>query len=278
MALFCSYMSFISYNGEIVDASLPVLHVHNRAFKYGDGVFETMRMWNGNILLQDLHFERLLNGLATMEIRNDRSFRETVVASIHQLCERNGCCSSAKVRVAAFREEAKGAGFSIEVTPLPHQYYQLNNEGWAIDVYPDVLKSGDVFANLKSANYLPYVMADLHARANELDESLVLNTRLFIADGSKTNVFIIKDQVVFTPALDQGCVAGVMRLFVINEMKNNAHNIRETEVSTEMLLNADEVFMTNAIKGIQWVKSFRNKVYGSTLTRQLFNTLFSSPR
>jgi len=269
-------MSFVSYNGEIVDASLPVLQIHNRAFKYGDGVFETMRMWNGNILLQDFHFERLLHGLTTLEITNDKSFPEIVSASIHQLCERNSCCSSAKIRVAVFREEANGAGFSIEVTPLPHQSYQLNNEGWGIDIYPEVLKNCDVFSNLKSASYLPYVMADLYAKVNGLQECLVMNTHHFIADGSKTNIFIVKDKVVFTPALDQGCVAGVMRRFIINQLQKSAYSIQETEVSAEMLLNAEEVFMTNAIKGIQWVRSFRNKVYDSTITRQFFDTFLAA--
>ncbi|RZL15018.1 MAG: hypothetical protein EOO89_15140, partial [Pedobacter sp.] len=142
---------------------------------------------------------------------------QEMVEKILDLCKLNNCVELARVRLAVFRDSENSTGYTIEAVGITDQNMQWNEEGFVIDMYPYARKACDVFANLKTANYLPYVMADIYAKENDLDEVLVLNSYNNICDASKTNIFCIKDKTIFTPAMDQGCVNGVMRRFVIEE-------------------------------------------------------------
>jgi branched-chain amino acid aminotransferase len=113
-------------------------------------------------------------------------------------------------------------------------------------------------------------MAAMFAHEQKLDESIVLNAKGFIADGSKTNLFLIKDNKIYTPALIEGPVNGVMRRHLVNELKKENYSIIEKEIKIEDLLDADEVFFTNALRGIQWAEKFRDKTYKNTITKKIF--------
>jgi branched-chain amino acid aminotransferase len=143
-----------------------------------------------------------------------------------------------------------------------------------IDIFPDARKSIDVFSNLKSANYLPYVMAAIWAKENKLNDALILNQHDRICDSTIANVFWVNDNKVFTPPLNEGCVAGVMRKKILElAMHKSDHLMQEHILTKEILLQADEVFLTNAIAGIRWVKEFRSKVYKNTISSKIFTTL-----
>ncbi len=268
-------MSLVCYNGIFFDATAPVLFADNRSFRYGDGVFETMRFSKGKILLDAYHYDRLLTSLTLLQIQYSEGLIVQLSNNIGELCNKNNCTSAARIRLAAFRGADNKTEYLIEATPLTNSFYQWNEEGWEIDIYPDARKSYDAFANLKSANYLPYVLADLYAKQSFFKECLVLNTRNFIADGSKTNIFIVKDKDVYTPALTEGCVDGVMRRFIIDELNKIGNIVKQTEIDIDLLLSADEVFLTNAIQGMQWAKKFRTKIYTHEIVRQIFNSVFS---
>ena len=132
-----------------------------------------------------------------------------------------------------------------------------------IDLYPHARKNPDAFSNLKTANFLPYVLADLFARERGIDDALVLNAFNFICDSSKANIFLIKEQEVFTPALHQGCISGTRRRFLLDELKRAGYRIHQDEVSEQQLLEADEVFLTNSVYDLRWVNHFRDKTYSS---------------
>ncbi len=269
-------MNLICCNGIFSDADKPVLQAQNRSFKYGDGVFETMRLRNGKLLLKELHFDRLINSLQLLQIKFSSSFIEEITTLITELSKKNNCLKSARIRMAVFREDDNSAGYLIEATPLQNGFYGWNEKGWKIEIYLQAKKATDAFSVLKSANYLPYVMVGLGAKELGVDECLVLNTAGNIADGSKTNVFIIKDGTVFTPALTEGCVSGVMRQHLIGKLKNTNHAVVETQLKIEDVQTADEVFLTNAIIGVQWVQSFQKKDYGTNITQQIFKNVILS--
>jgi branched-chain amino acid aminotransferase len=146
---------------------------------------------------------------------------------------------------------------------------ELNSNGLIIDVYPDAKKSCDKFANLKSNNYLPYIMAALHAKKIKVNDCILLNNYDRVCDTTIANIFIIKDDIIYTPPLSDGCVAGVMRRWIIEKL-HAGFKIIEKEISIDELENADEVFLTNSVKGIRWVKQFRNKEYKNRLVKQIF--------
>ena len=185
----------------------------------------------------------------------------------------------ARVRLSAFRgngglyEPGNGLHYLIECWPLDLSVNDLNPNGFDIDIYPHARKSCDKFSNLKSASYLPYVMAARYAMENKLDDCLVLNTYDRIADSTIANIFLIKDETLITPSLTEGCVNGVMRRWMIERFK-----VEETGLAIEDILSADGLFLTNAIYGLRWVKQFREKTYSNLQAAKIHAVLRNSIR
>ncbi len=271
-------MNSIYLNGKIVPGDEPVLMVDNRGYRYGDGIFETMKVVHKKIALEALHFERFFSGLASMGFKvpaliTAGRLREQVLA----LTEKNKCDSSARVRLSVFRgnggifESLDDFQYCIECWPLNASIGQLNENGLVIDIFPDARKSCDRFSNLKSANYLPYVMAARYAKENKLNECLVLNVHERIADATIANIFLIKGDRLITPSLNEGGVNGVMRRYLIDNIK-----VEEGEIAESDLWDADEVFLSNAISGIRWVKSFRQKNYSNFQSKKIYKDLIQT--
>jgi branched-chain amino acid aminotransferase len=264
----------VCFSGKFVDASTPIFTADNRGFRYGDGVFETARVANGSLLLAGHHFERLLQGLGLLQIAHAADLDNTLLQLISELCGLNSCSASAKVRLAVFRGANSEAEYVIEATPVKPFPSHLNPHGWAIGLYNEALKTCDAFSNLKTANYLPYVMAQRFALEKGLDECIVLNSRRFIADGSKTNLFVLHGNEVYTPPLSAGCVNGVMRKYVISRLRALGCIVKEEDLEVANVIQASEVFMTNAIEGIRWVKSFGTAHYGNRWLEKMYVPLF----
>lgn len=256
----------------------PVFFVSNRGYRYGDGLFETMKLVNGSIILAAYHFERLFSGLLLLKYGVPKLFtEEKLKVKIFQLCQKNNCIDLARIRLSVFRgngglyDNNKSLQYVIECWPLSHSNNVINENGLVIDIYPVARKGCDKFSNLKSANFLLYSMAALFAEEQKLNDCLVLNTAGNIADSTIANIFIIKNGLVITPALEQGCVNGVMRKHLLQKMKEESYHILEKEVLLEDIENADEVFLTNAIKGIRWVKQFRDSSFSNGKAIEIYN-------
>ncbi|MBK7680688.1 MAG: aminotransferase class IV [Chitinophagaceae bacterium] len=271
-------MNSICFNGKFFSADEPVLLASNRGYRYGDGLFETMKVQQGNILLADYHFERLFTGIAMLQFEMPRLFlRQRTEDEILHLCKKNKCEQLGRVRLSVFRgngglyDEEKALQYLIECWPLNESVSKLNENGLVIDIYSEAEKSCDKFSNLKSANFLPYSMAALYAKEKKVNDCLVLNSTGSIADSTIANLFVIKNGIIVTPGLDEGCVNGVMRRHLLKEMQNAGYDTREVAVSVNDLANADEVFLTNAINGIRWVRQFRDKLYTNIKTTEIYN-------
>jgi branched-chain amino acid aminotransferase len=271
-------MNSICFNGKIIPGNKPVLMASNRSYRYGDGLFETMKLIKGHIILEQFHFERLFAAMSLLKFDIPKLFTEQrIQQEVLQLCQKNGCEKMARVRLSVFRgngglyDEDKTMQYLIECWPLNESVNKLNENGLVIDVYQEARKSCDKFSNLKSANFLPYTMAAQYAKENKLNDCLVLNTKGGIADATIANVFIIKDGVIHTPALDEGCVNGVMRKYLIEKLRGMSYDLREGVLTINDLGNANEVFLTNAINGIRWVRQFRDKMFTNVKTMEIYN-------
>ena len=274
-------MDWINHNGTLVRSGTPVLTAANRGFRYADGLFETLLVKAGRIRLGDYHFDRLFTGLGILRFILPPHFtRESLETQILELCERNRHSTLARVRLVAFRAEgglydpvSLHPHYLIESWPLTPADIGLNADGLVIDVYPDGIKSCDTLANLKSNNFLLYALAALYAKEHRLNDCLVLNNHQRLADSTIANLFWTKNGQVFTPPLSEGGIAGVMRRFLLTTMSAAASPVREEPVTAEDLLNADEVFLTNAIKGIRWVGTFRTSRYTNPLSTSIYSQL-----
>jgi branched-chain amino acid aminotransferase len=280
-------MSKVSLNGKIYPADEPVLLASNRGYRYGHGLFETMKVSNGTIMLEAFHFERLFSGLALLEyslpaLFTPANLREQILL----LCEKNGCVKLGRVRLSVFPGNGglyddgdKLLQYLIECWTLEDTMNQLNENGLVLGVYEHARKSCDVFSQLKSANFLPYAMAAQYARASKLNDSLVLNIHDRIADATIANLFIVGKKRIITPPLREGCVNGVMRRRILesrNELIDIGYSVEELPLEVNDLLDTEEIFLTNAVYGIRWVKDFLGEKYPSTQTTEIYNKVIKT--
>ncbi len=268
-------MNQVCLNGFFFPSHDPVLHASNRGFAYGDGLFETIKVADGNIVLEELHYQRLFHGMEQMKLPKEALAKKNLSPYILELCELNHCLKLGRVRLAVFRSNEGHAHFLIEAQALEHEYTTWNDEGYTLGIYSEVQKGMDKFASLKSANFLPYVMAGIFATENGWDDAIVLNTAGRVADTSRANIFIVKDRKIITPALNEGCVAGVFRQHLL-QLPDKNFEICEGPVTSDDLMTADEVFTTNAIAGLKWVKQIGEKLYFNLVTKSVYQAVIST--
>ena len=273
---------YIYYNGAISGADEKVAGARNRGLKYGDGVFETMLVKEGQVRLGQYHYQRMLDGLRTLKFP-EPSFLTSLPDIIIDLCEKNRMAALARVRLTVFRGNGTLTSSDdpiphlvIESEPVAEDYLSFNKKGLTIDIYKEVKKSCDILSNIKSNNYLPYLMTANHAKDNQLDDCLVLNSYDRICDSSIANLFWVKNNQVFTPPLSEGCVAGVMRRYLIEKIQSAGYAIEEMICPKQKLLEADEIFLTNALFGIRWVQQLREKTYTNKLSSQLYKQFIAT--
>ena len=276
--------TFINFNGKVLPSETAVLTANNRGFRYGDGLFETIKVVAGRLLLEQYHFDRLLAGVQLLQFELSPFFTaEKLAAEVLALCKKNGHQALARVRLVVFRGDGglydpvnHFPHYIIQTWPLPPRSSELNENGLVIDVFPDGRKSCDSFANLKSNNYLLYVLAAIYARKHQLNDCLVLNNYGRIADSTIANLFYCKEGKIYTPPLREGGVAGVMRRYLLEFLPGAGFPVVEKETSREDLEDAEEVFLTNALKGIKWVRSFGAATYGCHLITSISQKVSSN--
>ena len=164
-------------------------------------------------------------------------------------------------------------GYCLELQPIDEPRYFLNEKGLIMDIFTDVPKPCNYLSNIKTCNSLPYVMAGIFKAQNNLDEVFLLNQNGYLCEAGSSNVFVWYQNHLYTPALSEGCVEGVMRQVVINIARKNNIPVTEAQINPEILYEADEVFLTNAGRGIQTVMGYGVKRYFNKLGKALVDEL-----
>jgi branched-chain amino acid aminotransferase len=274
-------MTWFNYNGKLFKENTPVLSVQNRGLRYGDGLFETMKLKNEQLILADEHFSRLWKGLQLLQFDLSRHFTpEKLTAEITALAKKNQLQQAARVRLTIMRGNGglydaanHSPNYCIETMPLPNDNETLNSNGLILGIYEAAKKSCDAFCNVKHNNFLPYVMGALHAKKEKWNDALLLNTMGRICDTTIANIFLVKDNSIYTPSLSEGCVAGIMRQQLLAQLKTAGTGCHQKEITPEELLEADEVFLTNSIYNLRWVQRIGNKEYGNTAAQKIYSLL-----
>ena len=272
---------FINYNGELFPSEHPVMTISNRSFKYGDGLFESMRYIKGDLKFADLHVDRLRKGMKTLKMDSHSQVDSYFIREkTEELIRRNKTGPNARVRFTAFRDadgfynpSGNKMGYALEVSKLADSVYTSNARGLIIDVFDEIPKPVNILSNLKTNNSLVYVMAGVFKNQHSLDEALILNQNGFLCESMSSNVFVVFEKQVYTPSLSEGCIAGVMRNVVMRLAKENNLKITEAQINPEILNQADEVFLTNASSGIQWVMGYNSKRYFNETSKFLLAKL-----
>lgn len=276
--------NYYSFNGKIFLETENHISINNRSFRYGDGFFETIKLKNNIIQLKKLHFDRIAQSLATLNLSLPKNFSfAQLEQQIIAVATKNKHNKLARIRITFFRQDAELFAVTNNTAQSIIQSFQLQQQqnfnqqnGLIIDIFPFAQKSCDIFSTIKSNNYLPYTMAAMWAKQHKLNDALLLNCNNAIADSCIANVFIIKNKKIVTPSLQQGCVNGVMRKHIIETLQEQKNKCVEKRVTLTDILNADEIFLTNAIKGIMSVRQCGKQQYDNKETERIYNLIFNN--
>lgn len=268
---------FILFNDEFIAAEQAVLKAGNRSFKFGDGLFESMRMRNGKLQFAEQHADRLRAGMKAIKMDGHVLFDEYFLRQkTNELFKKNKLSGDVRFRLAVYRDgeglyspQSNKPGYLLESQALNLNYYELNKKGLIVDIYDELTKPINKLSNYKTNNALLYVMAGLFQKQHRLDEAVILNQNGFLCESTSSNVFVVYQKQIYTPALSEGCVGGVMRSVVLQIAKMNDIPLIEAQISPEILKEAEEVFVTNASSGIRWVMGYGKKRYFNEMAKYL---------
>jgi branched-chain amino acid aminotransferase len=274
-------MGFIIHNGEERPDSIPYLSAQNRAFKFGDGLFESIRIIDGKAVNLDIHYKRLISGMQALEIERPVIFSIDYLKNLLQiLIAKNKITQGGRARLTVYREADgnylptnSACSFVLEVHPYENNKFTLNEKPLKVDIFDEIRKPYNKISAFKTSSSLLYIMAALHAKKENLDDVLLLNDKGNIIESSTSNVFIVGNGVLYTPPIQEGCVGGVMRMVLINAAIANGIKVYECNLTPQNFLAADEILLTNAIKGIQWAGSYRSKRYFNDFAKKLTNLI-----
>ncbi|MCX7953733.1 MAG: aminotransferase class IV [Bacteroidales bacterium] len=268
---------FIIYNGDIISAEKISIKLNNRSFLYGDGLFETLRAFAIYTPLLKYNFERLIYGLKILEFKIPSDFTFNFIEEkIQRLIKANKFFVSSKIKIIIYRKDnglylpqCNEFDFIIENYKLEEKQFTLNTTGLFVDVYNTYKKPILPYLQIKSNQALLYILGAIWAKNRKIDDALILNTNNHIIEATSSNIFYVKDNIIYTPPLDDGCVAGTMRRFI-----EEIHpEIKFKTTTQDDLLNADEIFLTNAIAGVKWVAGLKEKRYFNSTSRQLIEAI-----
>ncbi|MFM7105413.1 MAG: aminotransferase class IV [Flavobacteriales bacterium] len=274
-------MNYVYHRGEYVSDNQATIAKDNRAFRFGDGFFETMRVFSGKVLFLENHMARINDTLSVLKIAPPENFSvETLRNQIQGLIKRNRIEQGGRVRVTFYRKstgfympKSDDLGIFIEADSLMNNDFELSHQGKIVDIFPDMRKDLNRLSVFKTLNTQLYVMSALYAREKSLDESLIQNAKLAIIESTSSNLFIVSNGVLYTPSIEDGCIAGTMRMNVINLALEQKIKVYECTINPHNLLTADEFFLTNAAKGIEWVVGYRTKRYYNEMAKRLIACL-----
>ncbi|TNE29954.1 MAG: aminotransferase class IV [Bacteroidetes bacterium] len=276
----------INHNGEILDIDAVHFRADFRPIQYGDALFETVKFNGESFLLWEDHYFRLMASMRIlrMEIPLDWSpefLEEQMLETIRANHMERG---AVRVRLTVYRDapgkytpkEKIHQGFIIQVEAWPHVEYVLNTEGLSVDVYKDHEVHESMLSNLKTTNSLLYTLAGIYADENDLDTALLINKDKHIVEAVSSNVYMITGDTLTTPPLSSGALKGVMRKHILRSASAWGLKVEEKGFSPFDLQRADEVWLSNAMHGIQWVGQYRKKKYSNQKALEIIAALNES--
>jgi branched-chain amino acid aminotransferase len=274
----------INFNGNLVSAEENLL-VSNRAFLYGDGVFETLKIIDGKILFLEDHYFRLMSSMRIVRMEIPMNFTmEYLEEQILNVVKANGCEASARARITVYRNDGgfylpkvRNVSFVINAVPLESAAYKMEKSSYEVDLYKDFYVTKQLLSSIKSTNRLINITGSIFADENGLDNCLLLNDSKNVIEALNGNIFMLMGNKLTTPPVAEGCLNGVMRKQVLALAKKiEGLEVAEVPISPFDLQKADELFVTNVITGIQSITKYRKKEFGTRLASDLIvklNTL-----
>ena len=271
----------VCLNGVFVDQEDQCLHVSNRAFRYGDGFFESIRLVNGKPIFLSEHFKRLTSAFNFFgfDLPESLVFNK-LKEGIGQLAAQNGVLAGGKARLIVWRKPGglygatgRGVEFLLECESIEPNGFQLNPKGLTVDIYEELSINPAPQSHYKTTNAIPYVKASNWVADHGLDDAMMLDVDGNIAEATSSNLFLLIGEKLVTPDLEFGGLKGTMRATVIDLVSRSNINLDLAKIRPDDLEQAEEMFLTNASSGVRWVGAFKKKRYYNRLSKQLIGLL-----
>jgi branched-chain amino acid aminotransferase len=271
----------LCFKGEFYPEDTALFSANNRAFRYGDSLFETIHCNGTQIQFFVEHLERLQLGMSQLKMEIPDSFSTTIERNIKSLITKNKSFLGTRIRLSVFRNagglytpNTNQVSYLIESSKLEQPKYTLNKKGLKIGLFDTYKKTSNSLSGFKTGNSLPFILAGLHKNEMKWDDCLLLNERQNLVESVSSNLFVVKDGVLFTPSLESGAVNGIMREQIIQiALKLGITVYDDCIIKPEQLEEADEIFLTNAIVGIRWVVAYGERRYFNRSAKTLIEEL-----
>ncbi|MFT5751960.1 MAG: branched-chain amino acid aminotransferase [Flavobacteriales bacterium] len=273
----------INDNGTLLKAEDIQLSPFNRAFLYGDGVFETIKAVNGKLLFWEDHYFRLMAAMRILRMDIPMSFTpEYLEQQLQKTLEASGLAGqTARLRLTVYRlgggnylPEENDVGFYAFAKALTTPFYTLNQAPYEVELYKDHYVAADLLSTLKTTNKALHVIGSIFAKENGYDNCLLINTQKNVVEALQGNLFLVKGTHIKTPPLEDGCLRGIIRKQLLTMLpKITEYTFEEASISPFELQKADELFITNTILGIQPITKYRKKEFSATVAADLLKKL-----
>jgi branched-subunit amino acid aminotransferase/4-amino-4-deoxychorismate lyase len=241
-------------NGKIVkeDSNQEILEP---GFLFGWGVFETLRIYSGEPAFLKEHIQRLKQGCNKISLSfPDINFQKQI-----QILLNKNKLSNAYCRITVFKKR-NSPGVIIYVSPFTYYGEEEYKKGYKAVVSSFIRNSKNLLVGVKSINYLENRLAWKIAQDRGKDEAIFLNEYGFLSEGSRTNIFFVRGNVIYTPSLNCGMLVGITRQKVIKVIKENRLVLKEGRFKIKDLLSCDEAFLTSSLMEVMPLVEINNRV------------------
>ena len=278
----------VNFNGNLLSKNTSYLNHQNRGLRYGDALFESIRVVNGKIFFWEDHYLRLMASMRILRMEIPMNFTmEFLEEQLLACVEANGLLDKpARLRFTVFRNngglylpETNDVSYIIEASLMDSPFYTLDNSAYEVELFKDFYVNPDMLSTLKTNNKVINVVGSIFAAENGYQNCLLLNNEKKVVEALNGNLFLVKDHTIKTPSLKDGCLNGIVRKKLIAILGAlDKYHFEESFISPFELQKADELFITNAIIGIQPITKYRKKEYETTVAADLLGKLNATAR
>lgn len=273
----------ISFNGAIISSDENYLNHQNRGLRYGDSLFETLRVVNNVVVFWEDHYLRLMASMRILRMEIPMSFTmEFLEEEILKLVSANEIENSAvRIRLCIYRVDgglylpkSNNVSYCIESNVMEAPFYTFDEQAYEIELFKDFYVNADMMSTLKTNNRIINVVGSIFAKENDYDNCLLLNQNKQVVEALNGNIFMVKGNVITTASTQDGCINGVIRKKLISILeKLPKYECVTTSISPFDLQKADEIFITNSIMGVKSVTKYRKKTFENLVAKDLLGKL-----
>lgn len=268
-------MEFNNLDGFLSEKGDKLFDTSNRSMRYGDGIFETIKLVNGKLLFWEDHYERLSRGMQHLKLDTIGKEEDFWKKEVEKIVVKN-YFTNARIRIIVYRNSpgtytpmGNRVGFLIEGTRFDKPVYNYSKQGTRLGLFSGDHKGMSPLNNFKTTSALLFVLAGVHKKEAGLDDVVVLNAAGRVCETVSSNIFALVNDVIITPKLSEGCLDGVMRKQIIKAIKQKQINFEEGELTVEQLRTATEIFTTNSMTGVQGIGEFEGKSMTLSYVKEL---------